>query len=72
VLFLAAGLAGTLLVFFPRDPITQANCDRIREGMTQGDLETIFGVPPGNYTTGDTVTACVNQVWPPEMVGIET
>lgn len=32
--------------------ITKANFDLIVEGMTQEDVEEIFGCPPGDYTNG--------------------
>jgi hypothetical protein len=33
--------------------ITKANFDLIVEGMTQQDVEEIFGCPPGDYTNGE-------------------
>jgi hypothetical protein len=47
-----AALAG-VVVLWPRgepDRITQANFDRIHEGMTRAEVETILG-PPGDYRT---------------------
>jgi hypothetical protein len=32
--------------------ITQANYERIREGMTLDEIEAILGVPAGDYTDG--------------------
>jgi hypothetical protein len=36
-------LGGLLFLLFPRDPITQANCDRIKSGMTDKDVEELLG-----------------------------
>jgi hypothetical protein len=52
---LAVGLvlAGMLLALvMPRHcPLTRAACGRIKEGMTQAEVEKILGVPPGDYRT---------------------
>jgi hypothetical protein len=49
-------LAGFLAALYPRPAsgsgITKANFDLIVEGMTQVDVEEIFGCPPGDYTNG--------------------
>ena len=41
------------VVLWPTQPnrITQENCDRIKEGMSRAEVETILG-PPGDYRTG--------------------
>jgi len=54
---LAVVLLAGFLAAYPRPAakgsgITKANFDRIVEGMTQQDVEGIFGCPPGNYTNG--------------------
>src|SRR5713226_6795075 len=36
-------LGGAALCLSDRDPITQANCDRIKKGMTEKEVETILG-----------------------------
>ena|SRR5579864_6339149 len=36
-------LGGAAFCLADRDPITQANCDRIKPGMTLKDVETILG-----------------------------
>src|SRR5713101_6739091 len=36
--------------------ITKANFDLIVEGMTQEDVEEIFGCPPGDYTNGQAIS----------------
>jgi hypothetical protein len=50
---LAVVVAAGAVVLWPRlEPpsrITQENCDQIREGMHQADVEAILG-PPGDYT----------------------
>jgi hypothetical protein len=47
-------VAGLLFVPFdaPRisQAITEANCDRIKKGMTLRQVEAILGGPPGDYT----------------------
>jgi hypothetical protein len=35
--------------------ITKTNFDKIAAGMTQEDVEEIFGCPPGDYTNGQAV-----------------
>jgi hypothetical protein len=48
--------AGLVLVFLlrptagPRSGINRENFDRVNEGMTETEVETIFGCPPGNYS----------------------
>lgn len=32
--------------------ISQAACDQLEKGMTEQDVESITGVPPGNYNNG--------------------
>jgi hypothetical protein len=50
----AVVLAVGAVVLWPRpDRITQENFDRLREGMSRGEVEAILG-PPGDYTTGPT------------------
>jgi hypothetical protein len=48
LLVLVAGLTWLLL---PRagDDITAENYERIREGMTEAEVESVFGCPAGNY-----------------------
>ena len=36
-------IGGSVLVLLPRDPITQANCDRIRQGMSEAEVAAILG-----------------------------
>ena len=53
-------LAGFLAVLRARPAglssgINKANFDLIEEGMTQKDVEEIFGCPPGDYTNGQAV-----------------
>lgn len=36
-------IGGAVLVLLPRDRITQANCERIKKGMTEKEVETILG-----------------------------
>jgi hypothetical protein len=49
-------VVGFLLpVLLPRpSPVTVAAFDRIEMGMTQKEVETILGGPPGDYRTGPT------------------
>jgi hypothetical protein len=54
-------VAGFLAASYPRPAakgsgITRANFDRIVEGMTQQDVEEIFGCPPGDYTNGESIS----------------
>jgi hypothetical protein len=44
---LAGGLA--VLIFLPRSPISQRNCDRIQLGMSEAEVESILGGPQGNH-----------------------
>jgi outer membrane protein assembly factor BamE (lipoprotein component of BamABCDE complex) len=37
----------------PRHFITRANCDMIREGMTEDQVVQLLGVPAGNYASGE-------------------
>jgi len=36
-------IGGTVLFLLPRDPITQANCDRIKQGMSEAEVVAILG-----------------------------
>ena len=36
-------IGGSVLVLLPRDPITQANCDRIKQGMSEAEVAAILG-----------------------------
>ena len=47
---LALLIIAGILFFWPRNRITQANLERIREGMTKEEVIAILG-PPGNYET---------------------
>lgn len=51
---LAAASIGAFAVFSTSKGagITQANCDRLVEGMTQDEVEFILNCPPGDYTDG--------------------
>jgi hypothetical protein len=58
-LLLGAGLLGLLrlgavltwlLVPRPGAGITRGNVERIREGMTEGEVEAVLGCPAGNYS----------------------
>jgi SmpA/OmlA family protein len=54
LLAVLAVLAVGAFVLWPRpNPITQENCDRIREGMSRAEVVAILG-PPGDYRTGQT------------------
>src|SRR5438874_7970559 len=47
------GLGVSLIVLTPqhrRSGITQENFERIKEGMTEEEVEEILGGPPGTYT----------------------
>src|SRR5947209_2486329 len=46
-------MAGVLVALVGPWPcrVTQRNCDRIREGMTQAEVHAILGGPPGDYRT---------------------
>src|SRR5262245_22947693 len=52
----ATAAVATAVVILRPEPagtgITEANFDRIEEGMTQEDVERIVGCPPGDYTEG--------------------
>ena len=50
----AAMLVCAALPFLLTKPIriTEANCERIRPGMTRTEVEVILGAPPGDYETG--------------------
>jgi hypothetical protein len=54
-LALVALLAAGAFVMWPRpDRITRENYQRIRYGMSRGEVEAILG-PPGDYTSAPTV-----------------
>src|SRR5262245_32408628 len=36
-------MGGPVLFFRPRDPITQANCNRIKQGMSEAEVVAILG-----------------------------
>jgi hypothetical protein len=36
-------IGGTVLFLLPRDPITRANCDRIKQGMSVAEVVAILG-----------------------------
>jgi hypothetical protein len=42
---LALALAAAALLLIRPDQVTQANCDRITEGMTEAEVEALFGGP---------------------------
>jgi hypothetical protein len=51
-LALAVAVAAAAVVLLPRpDRIAREDYDRIRPGMTRGEVEAILG-PPGDYRTG--------------------
>jgi hypothetical protein len=53
---LAVVIAAGAVVLWPQtepNRITSENCDRIKEGMSRAEVETILG-PPGDYRTGPT------------------
>jgi hypothetical protein len=45
----AAALATVFLLPHPGSGITQANYERIREGMTAEEVRQVFDCPPGDY-----------------------
>ena len=52
------GLAGVLLAWLTPRPgagITQENSERIREGMTEQEVEAVLGCPAGNYRGPESV-----------------
>jgi hypothetical protein len=58
-LALALLLVGTSLplVVPRRCPVSRAACERIKEGMTQAEVEAILGGPPGDYRIRPSETA---------------
>jgi hypothetical protein len=70
-----AGLAVVVVLWPPEDRITEANLGRIKEGMTQAEVEAILG-PPGDYRTGHGETgipvlgngSTATMVWRPDPV----
>jgi hypothetical protein len=70
---LLIGLLAAALVLFgallplvlPRHcPVNRTACERIKEGMTQTEVEAILGGPPGDYTTRPTIRK-VGSLTPP-------
>ena len=50
IVLFTIGLLGLYpLLAPPPHRIDQAHCDLIKEGMTKDEVESIFGVPPGEY-----------------------
>jgi hypothetical protein len=45
----------------PSSPISQANCDRVKDGMSETDVEEILGGPAGNYQVPS--GAWVRKLW---------
>src|SRR5262245_23145775 len=41
---------GTALFLWPRDRITPSTYGRLTLGMTQKDVESLIGLPPGDYS----------------------
>jgi hypothetical protein len=56
-----------LLVLLPRDPITQANCDKIQPGMTLKQVEAILGKSSDRLIA---FTGEVGLVWYGKTAGI--
>jgi hypothetical protein len=58
---LAVVVVAGVVVLWPQPPsrITQENCDRIKEGMSRAEVETILG-PPGDYRTRLGETLCLD------------
>ncbi|MCI0742907.1 MAG: outer membrane protein assembly factor BamE [Gemmataceae bacterium] len=55
VLLLGAGYGVLWLTAGPRHRINKESFERIQEGMTEEEVESIIGVPAGDYTTGPVV-----------------
>jgi len=51
---LATAVAGSmvLLLTAPRHRINEDSVKLIQNGMTQAEIEVVFGVPPGDYSSG--------------------
>src|SRR5262245_19100309 len=54
VLAIALAWLATFVVL-PPSPITGANFARIKPGMTESEVEVIFGLPAGDYASGPLV-----------------
>jgi hypothetical protein len=50
----ALAVAGAVTVLWPWPRVTKESYERIKLGMTRGEVEAILGVPPGDYTGGPT------------------
>src|SRR5437660_8314335 len=50
VVLVMAGVLVALLGSWPCR-VTRANCDKLKEGMTQAEVHAILGGPPGDYRT---------------------
>jgi hypothetical protein len=50
----ALAVAGTVAVLWPRPRVTKESYERIKLGMTRGEVEAVLGGPPGDYTNGPT------------------
>jgi hypothetical protein len=48
------GAAGVVVLWPRADRITEANLERIKEGMSRAEVDAILGGPPGDYRTGPT------------------
>jgi hypothetical protein len=69
---LMAGLAVmATLIYLQQDQITQANCDKIKEGMTEEEVEKILGAQEGDHTSWPTVSSLMPTPPPREYWRIE-
>jgi hypothetical protein len=48
----ALAVAGTAAVLWPRPRVTKESYECVKLGMTRREVESIVGVPPGDYTGG--------------------
>jgi hypothetical protein len=49
---LGLAVGGFVWLTLPPPGVTRENYERIREGMSQADVEAVLGVPPGAYGRG--------------------
>jgi hypothetical protein len=61
-LLLLGGAGMSLWLTTPKHRITKANIDHIEKGMTQEEVETVLGTPPGNYCRRGTLFLSLEKV----------
>jgi len=62
-LLLALVGAATVWLLRPEERVTADNCERIRVGMTVGEVQALLGRPPDDESRPDLVDGSVTRAW---------